>query len=195
MTNPKTQGILKLLDSHEKVIAMIHAKWCSHCTDLLPKWHEIVKTHPNFNRNVYDIEQNEYKGEVVTKIGNVGAYPTILSIDEEGQRNEYTGARDEESIVEWINAELKNPNNKPVNQLPARKIAKVPSATKPKKMHMRNKNSKSRKNTGKKKVASQKGGYTYGSKTKTKAKTKTKTKTTTTTKSKKKRTTKPKTTS
>tara|TARA_Y100000768_G_scaffold388976_1_gene389564 strand:+ start:4905 stop:5477 length:573 start_codon:yes stop_codon:yes gene_type:complete len=153
MTNPKIEGILKLLDSHQKLIAMIHAVWCPHCIDLKPKWEEIVKNNPKFNKNVYDIEQKELQDEITSKIGNIGGFPTILSIDEQGNRNEYRGSRDKDAITDWINTELNKSNRKIGKNLPVRKIAKVPSLKKPKKTR------KFKKNTRR----TQSGGYKYTS--------------------------------
>ena len=121
MTSPKIQGILKLLDSHQKLIAMIHAEWCPHCIDLKPKWDEIVENNPKFNNNVYDIEQKELRDDIASKIGNIGGFPTILSIDEQGQRNEYRGSRNKEAIAAWINSELNKSNRKLVKNFPQRK--------------------------------------------------------------------------
>lgn len=126
MTNPKITGILKLLDSHQKLVAMVHATWCPHCTQLLPTWQQIMEEHPN--ANVYDIEQKEFDGAVGSKIGNVSGFPTILSIDEAGNRNEYRGSRNKEAITNWIMSELKK--GKGIGKKkspPKRKVSKRPS--------------------------------------------------------------------
>ena len=82
MQNSKIDGILKLIDSHQKLIAVIHATWCPHCTDLLPKWREMVEEHDDFNHNVVDIEQSEFTGNIESRIGSVKGFPTIISVDD-----------------------------------------------------------------------------------------------------------------
>jgi len=130
MANPKNAGILKLLDSHQKLVAMVHATWCPHCTQLLPTWQQIMEEHPN--ANVYDIEQKEFNGALGARIGNVSGFPTILSIDEAGNRNEYSGSRNKEAITNWIMSELNKSKGKSKGKgkkksPPKRKVSKTPS--------------------------------------------------------------------
>jgi len=113
MQNSKIDGILKLIDSHQKLIAVIHATWCPHCTDLLPKWREMVEEHDDFNHNVVDIEQSEFTGNIESRIGSVKGFPTIISVDENGHRSEYQGSRDKDSIAKWVSSELNNPEELP----------------------------------------------------------------------------------
>ena len=106
MTTPKIAGILKLIDSHQKLIAMVHAKWCPHCTVLLPKWNDMVREHDDFTPNVFEIEQKEF-AEVQSRVGNINGFPTIISIDEEGKRIEYGGSREKDQIASWVELQLK----------------------------------------------------------------------------------------
>lgn len=106
MTTPKIAGILKLIDSHQKLIAMVHAEWCPHCTVLLPKWNDMVKEHDDFTPNVFEIEQKEF-AEVQSRVGNINGFPTIISIDEEGKRIEYGGSREKDAIASWVELQLK----------------------------------------------------------------------------------------
>jgi len=156
MDNVKTNAIAKLIDSHDNLIALVHANWCGHCQSLKPKWENMVKKNKiSFGENVVDIEQEELTDNLKSKLGDIPGYPTIISFGTNGDRQEYSGERTEEAITAWIKNILGTKENHVIS---GRDIKKSIKNKRSKKKHSKNKRSK---NKRKKTNNSQSGGFRY----------------------------------
>ena len=83
-----------------------NVSWCGHCQNFKPTWKEftqVMKTNGS-NVEVVDLqcdlnEENEKKCKEL----EVAGYPTILYINSNGEREEYSGNRTIESLVNFAN--------------------------------------------------------------------------------------------
>jgi len=84
-------------DKKDKVFVMIHANWCPHCTEALPKFIEaqkIVNNDSNCNVNMEEYECDEYP-----ELKNIASgYPTFLEIVN-NKIKKYEGPREVDDLV------------------------------------------------------------------------------------------------
>ena len=84
-------------DKNDKVFVMIHANWCPHCTEALPKFIEaqkIVNNDSNCNVNMEEYESDEYP-----ELKNIASgYPTFLEIVNNNIKK-YEGPREVNELV------------------------------------------------------------------------------------------------
>jgi len=113
-------------------VVVIHAKWCGHCTELIPKWEKDVITSDQFDPELKDIltlESIEDKVYSTVKdvFGEVDGYPTIryIDFDENGKPiKDNNGVimidanvpREPKDIIKWINTVVKGEVMKKHNQ-------------------------------------------------------------------------------
>ena len=103
-----------------KIFAVIHATWCGHCTQLMPHWKEMEKQMKGkYNIQRIDIDGAKIEDEIAklnkhiiddnNKIDKDAlGFPTILSIID-GNLSNYTGARDTESLIAWVESSNSQP--------------------------------------------------------------------------------------
>eukprot|EP01126_Amoeba_proteus_P030769 TRINITY_DN3033_c0_g1_i12.p1 TRINITY_DN3033_c0_g1~~TRINITY_DN3033_c0_g1_i12.p1 ORF type:complete len:223 (+),score=40.46 TRINITY_DN3033_c0_g1_i12:43-669(+) len=75
----------------------IYATWCGHCQKLAPTWEEVA-TELKGRVNVAKIESSN---EALIRSFKAKAYPTIKLI-KEGFIYTHTGARDKQTLLNWI---------------------------------------------------------------------------------------------
>ena len=84
-------------DTNDKVFVLIHANWCPHCTEALPKFNEaqeIIKNDSNCNVYMEEFESDEYP-----ELKNIASgYPTFLEIVNNNIKK-YEGSREVDDIV------------------------------------------------------------------------------------------------
>jgi thiol:disulfide interchange protein len=83
-----------------------NASWCGHCKNFKPTWKEFTQVMQSSNSpiEVVDLqcdlnEENEQK----CKDLGVQGYPTVILIDSNGKKEEYSGPRTVESLVNFAN--------------------------------------------------------------------------------------------
>ena len=89
-------------DSDKTSVVLFFAPWCGHCKTLMPIWDELAvkyQDHPTLSIDKVDCDEHEE----VAKEMKIEGYPTIIKFGESGSQT-YDGARDAQSIEEFINA-------------------------------------------------------------------------------------------
>ena len=94
-----------------KIIGLVYAKWCPHCTAMKPQW-DIMKSKLRPNCRVVEIEDSDYDKQ--TKLDNLNnditsdeklqihGYPTMFKINN-GKVDYYNGSRDLTSMESFFN--------------------------------------------------------------------------------------------
>ena len=84
-------------DKNDKVFVMIHANWCPHCTEALPKFMEARKIVNNDSK--YNVLMEEYESDEYPELKNIASgYPTFLEIVN-NEIKKYEGERDTDPLV------------------------------------------------------------------------------------------------
>lgn len=90
-----------------KEAGVVHAKWCGHCKDLMPKWEEFSQEnikggqYNGIHVNAYEEQQN--KALIEQKGIKVGGFPHFYSIDDKGKVESHNEVgRDKGGIKMWL---------------------------------------------------------------------------------------------
>ena len=90
-----------------KEAGVVHAKWCGHCKDLMPKWEEFSKEHVKGGQyngiqiNAY--EEGANKDIIGQKGIKAGGFPHFYSIDDKGKVEAHNEVgRDVGGIKMWL---------------------------------------------------------------------------------------------
>jgi len=84
-------------DKNDKVFVMIHANWCPHCTEALPKFMEARKIVNNDSK--YNVLMEEYESDEYPELKNIASgYPTFLEIVN-NKIKKYEGPREVDDLV------------------------------------------------------------------------------------------------
>jgi len=95
------------------VVGLIHANWCGHCQQLMPKWEEMKKriTVPH---EIMEIEDSDpLKQEKIDGLNkriqgdreiSVSGYPTVFRIGNGGELEYFEKARETDDLVKFFNA-------------------------------------------------------------------------------------------
>jgi thiol-disulfide isomerase/thioredoxin len=83
-----------------------NVSWCGHCKKFKPTWNEFKKRMASNGSNIEVVdlqcdlnEENEQKCKEL----EVAGYPTVLFMNSNGERKEYSGDRTIESLVNFVN--------------------------------------------------------------------------------------------
>lgn len=79
-------------------IILYKAEWCGHCQRFKPTWKELKQKYNNISFKEYDANLHQDK---MTQ-ENITGYPTIHFINKSGEKIEYNGQRDVDSITTFI---------------------------------------------------------------------------------------------
>jgi len=85
---------------NKKKITLYYAKWCNHCHPVKAFFNELMKTNSD-NISYHTIENDEFKN-IPNIYNKIEGFPTIL-IECNGQEIKYTGNRNKESLILFVN--------------------------------------------------------------------------------------------
>lgn len=90
-----------------KEAGVVHAKWCGHCKDLMPKWEEFsgenVKGGKYNGIQIHALEESTHKDLIEQKGIKVGGFPHFFSIDDKGKVESHDQVgRDKGGIKMWL---------------------------------------------------------------------------------------------
>jgi thiol-disulfide isomerase/thioredoxin len=84
-------------------LVLFHAEWCGHCKNFMPTWDALTKLIPKDIINMVKISCVEKEKECGA-IKEIRGYPTIIFVDMKVSKTiTFSGSRDPESIIEFIN--------------------------------------------------------------------------------------------
>ena len=105
-------GLKKALTTN--AVVEYYAPWCGHCKQLAPVYSKVAERAPpnvhvvRFNMDKHSAEvqeQNIGQAEFGAPISDdVKGFPTVLMYRSDGTRSVYRGPRDEDSMLNTINA-------------------------------------------------------------------------------------------
>ncbi len=90
-----------------KEAGVVHAKWCGHCKDLMPKWEEFSQEHVKGGQyngiQINALEEGQNKDKIEQKGIKVGGFPHFYSIDDKGKVESHNEVgRDVGGIKMWL---------------------------------------------------------------------------------------------
>mmetsp|Transcript_17256 Transcript_17256/g.34607 ORF Transcript_17256/g.34607 Transcript_17256/m.34607 type:complete len:349 (-) Transcript_17256:8-1054(-) len=105
--NPSTFDSI-VYDANKAVMVEFYAPWCGHCKQLAPKYEIVGKAFEAEDSVVVAKVDADAHRDLAGRF-DVTGYPTIkwFGLGEDKEAEPYQGARDEESIVEFINENAK----------------------------------------------------------------------------------------
>lgn len=84
-------------------LVLFHAEWCGHCKHFMPTWDALAELIPKDIINMVKISCVEKEKECGA-IKEVRGFPTIIFVDMKSSKTiTFSGSRDPESIIEFIN--------------------------------------------------------------------------------------------
>ena len=117
-----------MTNNQQKMVCKVWASWCGHCKELNKIWPDIEN----------EIEKEEGDGllvsieeQIIPSVNCLDAreipgFPWIFSMKgERGQKKEYNGKRDVDSLVKYIKKKLNKSNSKKIMQNGGRKKRKT----------------------------------------------------------------------
>jgi len=104
----KEDGVLVLTDEnfdqavkeHEMLLVEFYAPWCGHCIALEPEYKKAAKMLAESPVNLAKVDATKEK-KVADRF-KIDGFPTLKFFNH-GTPTEYTGGRDADGIVEWLN--------------------------------------------------------------------------------------------
>lgn len=110
--NAKVHNKTKKNLPQSTIVGVVHAHWCGHCQELMPKW-KLFKNELKHNKNitVLDIEDGDPRKDHKLSRLNVkindksvriqaNGFPTIFKI-QHGHLEYYSGNRDPVALKQW----------------------------------------------------------------------------------------------
>lgn len=148
------------------IVGLIHAKWCGHCQQLMPKWIE-MKQSLKVPHEIMEIEENDPQKDIkIIDLNNkiqgneeifVNGYPTVFRIDNKGGLEYFENEREVDKLIDFFNnadagetpAPLSMIEDKPKKAKKTRKIRKSKKKVKMNKTPKRKSKGKTAKKGGK----------------------------------------------
>jgi len=94
------------------IVGLIHAKWCGHCQQLMPKWNE-MKDGINVNHEIMEIEFSDpEKDNKLMDLNRriqgdkeiyISGYPTVFRIDNKGELEYFEDEREVDTLRDFFN--------------------------------------------------------------------------------------------
>ncbi len=110
MVKAEEESVVTLTDStfhdfvksNEFVLAEFYAPWCGHCKQLAPEYEKAAKAlKAQGVKNVVLAKIDATAEKTLAEEFEIGGFPTLKWFVN-GQAKEYTGGREEETILQWI---------------------------------------------------------------------------------------------
>ena len=73
---------------------------CGHCKRFAPEWDTFVQNYTGHVK-LRKVEMNEAGGDLEKY--NINGFPTILAVDENGDKKDYDGPRTSEGLTKFLN--------------------------------------------------------------------------------------------
>ena len=109
----KDKEIVEYIEKGVPVFVLIYMEGCGPCMATRPEWEKIKDEHFSKQVIVADIDQavlpklEKLKGKITSKIGEIGGFPTMVSIIKNGDKVEdYSGDRKLDAFKEWIESTI-----------------------------------------------------------------------------------------
>jgi len=104
------------------------APWCGHCKRLAPTWDELAKTLENEKTVTINKVDCTAHGDVCSEL-EVRGYPTLLFIRDGQKLDKYSGARDLDSLKQYVEKMTAVKEEAPKEEAPASKVLQLDTAS------------------------------------------------------------------
>jgi thiol-disulfide isomerase/thioredoxin len=95
------------LAKNKYAIVKYYATWCGFCTEIEPIWNNVVKHFITNKDNTFLFATaNEVGAPFMKSHNSVDGYPTILYLINGKKEDTYSGSRDTEGMIEWVQSKL-----------------------------------------------------------------------------------------
>ena len=116
-----------MTNDKQKIVCKVWASWCGYCKELNKIWPDIENEIEKEKGDglLVSIEERIIKSVNCLDAREIPGFPWIFSMKgERGDKKEYNGKRDVDSLVKYIKEKLNNSNSKKISQKGGRKKRK-----------------------------------------------------------------------
>ncbi len=89
--------------NHTRRVTLHSVKWCPHCIIMKPIWEQVKIAVMGSGIIFTEVDED------IAKTPGINGYPTIMMLDENGQRSKYPGMPDFASLRAWVVNPVRNP--------------------------------------------------------------------------------------
>ena len=100
-----SENYLTILDKPEFTFVKYFAPWCGHCRNMAEAWSELAV---KMNRKANIAEVDCTLNEDICSSNGINGYPTLILYKNGKKIDEHSGARDIDSLFNFLNSHLKH---------------------------------------------------------------------------------------
>lgn len=89
--------------NHTRRVTLHSVKWCPHCVIMRPIWEQVKVAVAGSGIIFTEVDED------IAKTPGINGYPTIMMLDENGQRSKYPGMPDFQTLRAWVVTPVRNP--------------------------------------------------------------------------------------
>lgn len=88
--------------AYEDTLILFYADWCGHCKSFMPQWSRFTASASRMYPEMATLAVESSNGNAIGAVFNVASFPTLVYIDRNCRRHNYTGPRTSEGLLSFV---------------------------------------------------------------------------------------------